>query len=1028
MLSAAHVAVWVARSYRHEVTPWTRIAELCFCAFYAIYYCFSLIRSNFDPWFPLSKIALVDVFTIISPLYYASTPAHSIPWISLSFLRAEQCAAAYSGLEDIALLEQLSEVTRSVIALTLSSTSLVVVLSCTVLVLEVLGDPEIFQIQTTITDMGEISFEQMFYWMFTTISTVGYGDFAPTNLLSRFVIIYSIVKGVIMFSIQTGKLIDLKELEGAGKGRFQPNRRHGFVVVVGGAVSKYSWVLPNFLNELYQLENADRMGFPAAVLMAPRDIDYRLRDFLKSMPSHARERIRYLNGNAMSENDMDRACLNEAKLVVVLPDVRAESKDDQDEENILIALAMKRTHSRINLRLMVLRPESKVRAVSVGLQDSRCFSINELKSSLLSLSCCCRGWSTLISNLIHADVGDEDEYEYRDVAGPTWVNEYRRGNTMDFHGMAIANRFIGFSWKEFVRDCIDVGVVPLGVQIDGRIVLNPKGYIMQRGDCVFSVHPGEDHLDRIDIVNHFVDWRQEFVKRQLDGLRSKSRRSPERPGPPTEVPKVKVRIGSTVSGTLSGTLSGPLSGRSARSADSSLEQPLGRRTNANLVSFREGSDDQHSVLPQFALWARKNDSCQRKKTITGEGGQSTGNSAVVAGCEEDELEELAELAETMVDKGGHILVLLLAHGMWQQVQSFVQCLRAEHLPHFLPILILTEQLPSREVCQETAWLFQEVSFLHGSHKKVADLERAGFRTAHTIMIITDSVASKKEWSMVDCTGLMALMNIENEGVAVHTVLELINEASAKLLTRLPLVDDTSEEEEDLFAGLPGMKGHPPLPKLNGLRSGVFVPGDRMDSVASAWEHKQGPRSPSMMSRICKRFAPTVKEPRDKAEAFNLLPRYASGSIFTASCLGALAARAYYTPGIIELLEALLLGPKRAQETFPFQIHLPQSCVGKPYFSIVDMLLNGWPTRPEGDAASGEEKNDPAIPLGLYRISSAAEKTVCRYVVSNPPRSIVLQATDLVFVLGSADFGRACFEAGALQLDDGSSSVAEFRGN
>jgi voltage-gated potassium channel len=66
----------------------------------------------------------------------------------------------------------------------------------TMLVLEGLGDIEGFSDEFMGSGMGAISFFQMIYFSFMTISTVGYGDFTPTTVLSRFFACVSIFVGV----------------------------------------------------------------------------------------------------------------------------------------------------------------------------------------------------------------------------------------------------------------------------------------------------------------------------------------------------------------------------------------------------------------------------------------------------------------------------------------------------------------------------------------------------------------------------------------------------------------------------------------------------------------------------------------------------------------------------------------------------------------------------------------------------------------------------------------------------------------
>lgn len=219
--------------------------------------------------------------------------------------------------------------------------------------------------------------------------------------------------------------------------------------------------------------------------------------------------------------------------------------------------------------------------------------------------------------------------------------------------------------------------------------------------------------------------------------------------------------------------------------------------------------------------------------------------------------------------------------------------------------------------------------------------------------------------MIDGTGITMLSTIEFEicetGLpGIPIMLELHQQESLRFLHRFPLYEPINHD----------------------TLMGTSI--SRSDSVDSA--------SMALISKT--KEAGAGMQP----ESFINHPRFASGDIFTASCLGALMATAYYTPGIIELLDAMLLGSSSEQTSFPWQVTVPEECIGKTYADVVQLFLaEKW-------AASC---------LGLYRRCFPDTGSSACYVVTNPVPTTVLRPDDLAIVFGTADFAQKCFDEGLI---------------
>merc|ERR1719313_2829685 len=89
-------------------------------------------------------------------------------------------------------------------------------------------------------------------------------------------------------------------------------------------------------------------------------------------------------------------------MVFILGDTNTKDLDQEDENNIVRALAVTRADPDVKMRLLLLRPENKEQAVRVGLRRHFCFSLNELKVNIMSQSVRCPGFSTWLVNLTHS--------------------------------------------------------------------------------------------------------------------------------------------------------------------------------------------------------------------------------------------------------------------------------------------------------------------------------------------------------------------------------------------------------------------------------------------------------------------------------------------------------------------------------------------------------------------------------------------------------------------------------------------------
>lgn len=281
IFSFSTVVLWVWRSipphHRTDIEwEWEDLCERIMMTFFLLHYFVNCLREEFTLAACWNLAALVDVFTVI-PCFFtldANLNAAGQPWLTLGFLRAYRVLLSYQRVESTGIMHaHTSEFTRAVITMVLRSLALVVIMGCSVYTLEVLGEVEgVWYLEPypySTKQQDDLSVVQMLYWCLTTVTTVGYGDFAPRTVLSRLFACVFMVLGVTYFTFATDRAFGLKKLLEAGKGSYCLGERHDHVVICGTAVGHLTPTMKRFLQELFHPEHEPH-GWPDIVFLRDR--------------------------------------------------------------------------------------------------------------------------------------------------------------------------------------------------------------------------------------------------------------------------------------------------------------------------------------------------------------------------------------------------------------------------------------------------------------------------------------------------------------------------------------------------------------------------------------------------------------------------------------------------------------------------------------------------------------------------------------------------------------------------------------
>ena len=723
-LSLLTVLFWIVKSYKRHIDKAFIGAEFLFAIFFAAFYLLRLLRARLRPWATFSASSLVDVVTFV-PLFLQAT--HLRTWLNFSYGRALCALWAFEALEAAGAVDNLNDVRRRLVLFVLRFVALVISFAGTMYVFEVLGDPGGISDSFVHAEMGDISVYQMCYFVFVTVSTVGYGDFTPRTLLGRAFTVLIILSGVAFFSVETAELLAISSSEASGKGRFHPKRRQqGHVLVAGGALTSGgpTGTLADFLRELC----IPRPGVvpPEVVLLCTGEPSQQLRALLRAR--WARPHVTLLVGSLLEARDLSRCRADSARAAFVLAELSCgqEERPREDEAAVLAAAALHRAHPSLRLRLLLCEARSLALAAQVGLPTGSCVTAADVSPRLVGLAGRTPGAATLVVNLLR---GAPSARAPGPGAAPpaAWMTEYSHGASQGVFGAPLGQwasqlPFHTAAASLYARH----GVTLLAVQRHGRVLLAPAQEASQNtgesstsspcllapGDIAFVVAHDAATVAHALQSPRGADWRALFHARREEAARAD---------------EARVRM------------------QRARRRTAALAEALAaasQQQEAASEQKAEMSNPGVDAAPQTAAHAAHLHLVPvrfRTKMAMASRQRSVGH---------------------VVAAGGHVIIVLLSPTPdgWADAEQVLACLRAPHMPVPLPALVLAPSAPP------AGWAahFGGCPMVVGDPLQLGPLAAAGCATASRVVVL----AGEPAHGLVDRAGVVAATVLERTACAL----------------------------------------------------------------------------------------------------------------------------------------------------------------------------------------------------------------------------------------------------------------------
>ncbi|XP_073510304.1 potassium channel subfamily T member 2-like isoform X2 [Phyllobates terribilis] len=637
------------------------------------------------------------------------------------------------------------------------------------------------------------------YFCIVTFSTVGFGDVTPKIWPSQLLVVIMICVALIVLPIQFEQLVFLwmeRQKSGGNYSRYRAQTEKHVVLCVSSLKID---LLMDFLNEFYA---HPRLQDHYVVLLCPTEMDLPVRRVLQ-IPLWS-QRVIYLQGSALKDQDLMRAKIDDAEACFILSNRFETDRIAADHQTILRAWAVKDFAPNCPLYVQILKPENKFH---IKFAD-HVVCEEEFKYAMLALNCVCPATSTLITLLIHTSRGQAittDSFRQRPSPwqalsrdNPTspdqWQRNYSRCSANEIYHIRLSeSKFFGeFEGKSFTYSSFHAhkkyGVCLIGVcrEDKSNILLNPgPSHIMSSSDTCFYINISKEENSAFSFKDHENMQRSGVPKSAYHGL--------------TRLPVHSI-IASM--GTVAIDLQGS---KSPENTDSNMLSPpadsshrrkhsidpvpdlIDGETNTTFDLLSDQSEDEISQsddeLGSFNDWVKGYPSNT----------PYIGSSPTLCHL----LQQKSPYCCLRLDKSCHhfpyedaraygfrnALVIVSAERAGNGLYNFIVPLRAYYRAkkELSPIILLLENPPDTQFLEAICW-FPLVYYMVGSIDNLDDLLRCGVSyAAHMVVVGEESSMIAEEDYMADARTIVNVQTLFRLFPGLNIITELTHPANMRFM-------------------------------------------------------------------------------------------------------------------------------------------------------------------------------------------------------------------------------------------------------
>lgn len=226
-----------------------------------------------------------------------------------------------------------------------------------------------------------------FYFVMTTFSTVGYGDYSPTTIAGRLFTILMYLFGIGLLGVVIGKIVDTFSLFRKRKeeGKLAYTKENHIIIVGWGKKTETA------VDEILASDTTSEVVIIDTLPKSPTDV--------------ALERVHYIQGDPSEEETFNQANIKKAKSVIIFADDAIQIPSLRDAKTLTIAITVERLASHVHTTVEIMTKKQIPNFSHVKVDE---FILSQETTSLLAVrSAMHQNVSTIVTQLISRSIGED---------------------------------------------------------------------------------------------------------------------------------------------------------------------------------------------------------------------------------------------------------------------------------------------------------------------------------------------------------------------------------------------------------------------------------------------------------------------------------------------------------------------------------------------------------------------------------------------------------------------------------------------